>query len=284
MAQFQFADLGAARGRGIQNALGMMQVQQGAKQLRDQRQMDDIRANSPDMNALASNLQAAGYGEKANALRSQMIDTELKGLEYIAKTVPFANDQQSYENLLFDWQERGLVNPGELPDQYDPDLLARLGGDAVKKIEQFGAFEQIPGMEPGTMGQKSSTTGKYANVKTPDKDKDGGKGDGLKSHEITAMERHMARYFPDDALYDANGQFIGFKQRSTRGVDINKRLTAAARLKRDNPKMTPQEAVDKSLEGTGLLGAEKPGGGEGGKSGSSVRDYLQRNGYNTGGL
>ena len=141
--QFRPVDYAAAVGRGTQNALGQLQIQA------QQQKMSDYQEDRP------------------NVMRDMQVQRAISGFGFLEKGAKLVTDQNSYDAFRAKAEELGVSKPGELPPVYNPEMVSGLAGYAKKNLEQFGAYEQVPGAPEGTMGQRSLQTGKYANIKTP---------------------------------------------------------------------------------------------------------------------
>lgn len=162
MPQFQPFDYGRAIQQGTQNALSALQARQGINTLKRNRAIRQTGQQaaadgSYSFDEHANALRKMGYVQAANTLtqqahqnRSNRISTALEGMQFIAATAPMARDQQSYEQVVSRWQELGLVNPGELPEQYDPTLLRSLQGKAEDRLS---ASDLVKVMVPGADGE-----------------------------------------------------------------------------------------------------------------------------------
>ena len=135
-----------------------------------------------------------------NYLRSSEMDHQLKGLEYMRKTAPRARDQKSWDMVSQDWVQKGLAQPGDLPQQYDPELVQFLSGVTPEKLQEFSDMQPIPNM-PGYRGQQDKRTKKWANIYDTSKSSSGvGGGGGLKAADENAMHRQAASLF--GGMYD----------------------------------------------------------------------------------
>jgi hypothetical protein len=142
---FAPVDIGRARQQGLQNALNAMKGRQTVNTLaRNQavRQTGQQAAQGGySFEEHANALRQMGYTDAANQLLQQQqkrrqgqIQTETEGLKYIAARASQVGDQQSYEAMKRDFEELGLADPGELPDEFSPEVVRRLAGEAQKKV------------------------------------------------------------------------------------------------------------------------------------------------------
>jgi len=127
MAQYNFLSLPDA-------ALAAERVQ-GSRQNREINafKMDQARSEAP-MRAQRNEL-AIRQGEQS--LRQGDQAYMMAGFEHFIKRSGLVRDKATYGAWVRDGIERGLIDEGELPEQYDPEMMRRLRGEATKKLQQF---------------------------------------------------------------------------------------------------------------------------------------------------
>lgn len=158
MARNAFApvDVAAARQRGIDNALSQMQARSTMNELTRQRAVRGAFQQGGGTEQVANRLREQGYGPTANQLlqqqqqrRAGQLETEVTGLKYIAARAPMVRDQQSYDAFRQDLEQQGLADPGELPEQYSPELINRLSGKAQERLSASDLVE-VQGPQGGS--------------------------------------------------------------------------------------------------------------------------------------
>jgi len=127
MAQYNFMSLPDA-------ALAAERVQ-GAQQNREINafKMDQARSEAP-MRAQRNEL-AIRQGEQS--LRQGDQAYMMAGFEHFIKRSGLVGDQATYGAWVQQGMQQGLIDPGEFPEQYDPEMMRRLRGEATKKLQQF---------------------------------------------------------------------------------------------------------------------------------------------------
>lgn len=251
MANFAPADFGRAIGQGNRNALLQMQAHQTGSKIRQSNVMSTLSQRAAQTGEdLPSLLEQAGMPQQANELRMKTIERGIKGAQYISKRAPMVRDQATLERFADDMESLQLAQPGEVPREWTPEtqqFLAKISGNAQSMVEQFGGYEDIPGL-PGAKGQRSKKSGKWANIKTAKDLSSGGRG-GLKASDENAIYRQSGALFGGD--YDpVSGQFIGLAPEVT--VNVQAIASRASELYSKGLTGTRAQAVSKAARELGV--------------------------------
>lgn len=217
MAQFQPFDYGRAVQRGTQNALATLQTRGAANEMQRQQAIRGAFQGGASNEQAANALRKQGYGMAANELtrmseerRSRRISSELEGMQFIAATAPMARDDRSWQAVKRKWENLGIADPGELPDQYDPQLVQALSGKARERLSASDLVEVV-----GPDGRVTYVPADEASgMQVPQEDKDFG---GLKSSDTNAIHRQAASLY--GGVYDPQtGEFRGLDAGSAKNA------------------------------------------------------------------
>jgi hypothetical protein len=111
----------------------------------------------PEMHAAA--LEKAGRGDLAHKLRQDATADAQKMIDWINSSLPYVNER-NYPKIRKMAAESGI----DLPEQYDKAELDRMAQEVLTRSERvvkWGKPGQIPGANPGTVGQENLETGQY---------------------------------------------------------------------------------------------------------------------------
>lgn len=222
-----------AANAGTQNALAQMKGRQVAMQLR----------NAPE--------------DRRNVIRDMEVKRAIDGFTLAKELARTARDQNSWSMGVKKLEGMGIMQPGFLPKDYNADYSKSLYMSADKQIEKFGQPQTVMQGDKTVLTQFGNLgSSKVVEGFKPKPDKKKANSSGIKAFQMTAIERQIARYFPEDALYDANGNFVGLKEKSVRSPKINKAITKAVKMFRGDRSLVPQEAADIAARETGLLSGD----------------------------
>lgn len=262
MAGFNTFNYNQAIGGANQNSrnkLAMIESMQGMSDRKEDRGYQ--RKNQNRLAEIRDNQEGraqANFDEK-----QQMENTRWM---YAAQTA-MAKNPEMISELAPQMIERGLVPEGA---DWQSKSMEEVRAGAIKGAKQYGDFldglkesslkKQKEGFTLSQGQRRFDKTGKQiASVAPKPATKSGGSyGQGLKGHQLREISRQVARQFPDDAIYDRDGNFSGIKSKAKNAPAINKAITRATRMLRDDPKLTPMEAADKALSEAGLISGNAP--------------------------
>lgn len=86
--------------------------------------------------------QDTAASEAAAKLQKTQLDAAAAHVDGIDKILQGVNDQATYSNALQHAQSLGITKPGELPEQYDPQLVQRLHANALSQKDALAAKQQ----------------------------------------------------------------------------------------------------------------------------------------------
>lgn len=102
---FQPFDYGRAVGQGTQNALGQIKAQMAPQQFQ-------------------------------NEMRTGQLNQMIAGLKYIRESAPMVT-RETYPKWKQSLEANGISQPGELPEQYDENMMSRLYGGAEQQLKKL---------------------------------------------------------------------------------------------------------------------------------------------------
>lgn len=241
MAGFQTFDFGRAVNAGTQNAIATLRAQALGQELGDRRVMRrtaqeasapvghpgiDQVAGQYDPQQHAELLYGEGRPMLANSI-SQMaqqqqagdLGLDLKRLEFATKTIPMVRDEKSYDLWKGKAEQFGIIEPGQLPDQYDDNAKAALRDLAGKTA---GALKMLTANLPGGKQQQYLVQDGTMTPMGPPVDRwkpdegDGGRG-GLKATDERAIYAQAASLF--GGTWDpVNGRVLGLNREQSSQV------------------------------------------------------------------
>lgn len=151
----------SVRGARVRNAMAQQQLELSAEAQMNRRKVRAARKQSENAGEIVGRLRANGDHEAADGfIRSQQKQHEaaIKAIESAGRWV---TDESTYEQLRTNLLTRGVIEPEDMPANFDPKFF---GLEAKRIRNKLSTLNRVVGVKNGIPQQEQITQDEFGNV------------------------------------------------------------------------------------------------------------------------